>query len=146
MLAIILIVFIAFIFFDIIRSKPTQGKIVFNISKAPYYPIGEKKIVSLKPESFYIAKVKERNIFRPVKEEKKVSLPLVSISLKERTKYLQVVGKTWGTFQEVMIKDTKEGRTYFLKAGDVIGATGIKVKEILQDKVILEAGDERTEI
>jgi len=59
-------------------------------------------------------------------------------------KDLKLVGISWGTDPQVIIEDTKDNKTYFLKTGDTISK--FKIETILKDKVILEAEGQKMEL
>jgi len=89
--------------------------------------------------------VQRRDIFAPVKlisaenpqdETRKALSTLI--------KDLKLVGISWGKDPEVIIEDTKDNKTYFLKAGDTIGK--FKIDTILKDKAILEAEGQKMEL
>ena len=89
--------------------------------------------------------VQRRDIFSPVKlrsvenpedETKKALVTLV--------KDLRLVGISWGKDPQVIIEDTKDNKTYFLKAGDPISK--FKIDTILKDKVILDADGQKMEL
>ena len=45
-----------------------------------------------------------------------------------------------------MLQIEKDGKVYFLKEGQMIGTTGIEVKSIMKNKVMLGYGDEEMEL
>lgn len=86
-----------------------------------------------------------RNLFQPKIEE---VLPVVpsgpAAELSGILENLQLVGIAWGAQPEAMIREKKEGRTFFLKTGDQL--KGVTVKEILKDRVIVEYEGQTKEI
>ena len=99
----------------------------------------------VRPFLYYLEMVQRRDIFSPVKlrsvenpedETKKALVTLV--------KDLRLVGISWGKDPQVIIEDTKDNKTYFLKAGDPISK--FKIDTILKDKVILDADGQKMEL
>ena len=99
----------------------------------------------VRPFLYYLEMVQRRDIFAPVKlisaenpqdETRKALSTLI--------KDLKLVGISWGKEPEVIIEDTKDNKTYFLKAGDTIGK--FKIDTILKDKAILEAEGQKMEL
>jgi len=99
----------------------------------------------VRPFLYYLEMVQRRDIFSPVKllsaenpqDEAKKAL---SVLIKD----LKLVGISWGTDPQVIIEDTKDNKTYFLKTGDTISK--FKIETILKDKVILEAEGQKMEL
>ncbi|MDD5282345.1 MAG: hypothetical protein PHC37_06995 [Candidatus Omnitrophica bacterium] len=99
----------------------------------------------IRPFLYYLEMVQRRDIFSPVKlistenpqEETRKALSTL-------IKDLKLVGISWGKDPEVIIEDTKENKTYFLKAGDTISK--FKIDVILKDKVILESEGQKMEL
>ena len=105
----------------------------------------EASISSTKPVSYYLEKVRQRDIFKmgetsPV--EAAVKLP--SSSIIEATQHLRLVGISWSKDPDAIIEDTQASRSFFVKTGHVIG--DIKVQAILKDKVVLRYGTEEIEL
>jgi len=72
----------------------------------------------LKTMSYYLEKARERDIFKmgikaPVTETAALKGP--SARMLEATQYLRLVGISWSNDPDVMIEDTKNQRTLFLK-------------------------------
>jgi hypothetical protein len=99
----------------------------------------------LKEASYYLEKVKQRDIFKmgAKKQEEKVAQADTS-RVKELTKDLRLVGISWSNDPDAMIEDTKATRTFFVKGGQMIG--DVLVKQILRDKVVLSYETEETEL
>jgi len=101
--------------------------------------------------SYYLEKIGSRDIFKigsteiPVvaKESPIVSEP-ASSEVVDATKHLRLVGISWSKNPDAMIEDTKALRTFFLKAGQMIGE--VQIKEIHKDKVIIRYNDEDIEL
>lgn len=101
----------------------------------------------LKAASYYLEKARERDIF--TMGTKKISQMVTgksSISkITEETKDLRLVGISWSTDPDVMIEDTKNKRTLFLKKGQLID-NRVKLKAVFKDKVVLSYSGEEIEL
>ena len=62
------------------------------------------------------------------------------------SKDLKLVGISWGQSPKAMIRSKKEQNTYFLRQEQIIGITGIEVKTIFKDKVIISYQGEEKEL
>jgi len=111
-------------------------------------PTGSLETSRLKPLGYYLENVKSRNIF--VMNSPRLSLDNLSekspsSKAVEATKNLKLVGISWGPDPDVIIEDTLNKRTLFLKRGQLID-NKIRVKSIFKDKVILRYGGEDIEL
>ena len=101
----------------------------------------------LKEASYYLDKVKKRNIFAMVVEKPKVKEKEEKKLIKEveeKTKDLKLVGIAWSDNPDAMIEDTKVKKTYFVKQGDIIN--GVRIERIFRDKVVLTYKGEKIEL
>lgn len=100
----------------------------------------------LKAGSYYLEKARGRDIFNM--GPKKVSPDIQrgpSQRLIDATQHLRLVGISWSNDPDVMIEDTKNQRTLFLKKGQVI-ENEIKLQAVFRDKVILSLQGEEIEL
>jgi len=101
-----------------------------------------------KAESFYLEKVRERNIFKigakNVTGQIDAAVKEASSKAIEATQNLKLVGISWSGDPDAMIEDTKGLRTFFVKRGQMVGE--VKVEAILKDKVILSYKGEEVEL
>ncbi len=102
-------------------------------TKTPYI------VSSLKASSFYVDKIRERDIFQfggreEAPEEVEASAP-PPVSIVEQTESLKLVGISWSKDPDAMIEDIRIPRTYFVKRGEMIGE--VKVEAIFKNKVVL---------
>jgi len=106
-------------------------------------PAGISKDASfLKPFSFYLESVKSRDIF---KMGQKIDSPeVISSKAAEASQTLKMVGISWSEQPEAMIEDTKAGKTYFVKKGQMVG--DFRVENIYKDKVTLRYGVESIDL
>ncbi|HDN86261.1 MAG: hypothetical protein DRP68_02860 [Candidatus Omnitrophota bacterium] len=101
----------------------------------------------LKEASYYLDKVKKRNIFAMVVEKPKIKETEKKELLREveeKTKNLKLVGIAWSDNPDAMIEDTKVKKTYFVKQGDIIN--GVRIERIFRDKVVLTYKGEKIEL
>ena len=109
-----------------------------------------EKITPLNPLPEYIQEANRRNIFQPMPEELEEPAPTppkedTAKKLKEISQKLTLRGISWGDDPKAIIKDT-DGQIYFLKKGQAIGATGVKIKKIEKEKIIIQYKDAQTEL
>ena len=117
------------------KAKDSSGQLAFSEAASP-----------LKPSSFYLDKIKQRNIFRmgaKAGEDKAASAENAS-KIIELSQDLKLVGISWSDSPDAMIENTKAQRTFFVKKGQMIGE--LQVKEITRDKVIITYGGEEAEL
>lgn len=101
-----------------------------------------------KPMSYYLEKVRSRDIFQM--ESRKTAETAEAVQkgpsgrIIEATQHLKLVGISWSADPDAMIEDTKALRTFFVKRGQMIGE--VKVQAIFKDKVILGYGQEEIEL
>lgn len=120
-------------------ALPSQIKQAALLQDAPFLA---------KPLSYYLDKVRSRDIFSMVarkKEESSAAAPKgPSSRIMEATQSLKLVGISWSNDPDAMIEDTRSLRTFFVKRGQMIGE--IKVQAIFKDKVILGYDGEEIEL
>ena len=134
---------------NIYYFKPDIKKIYTRVVAAP----PSQTQMDLSPISVddFLATLTGRNIFQP-KVNEPPPVPVETTPPPTDTPVipsgevgdLQLVGIAWGSQPEVMIRDKKGGRTFFLKEGEEL--KGVKAKEILKDKVIVEHQGETKEL
>jgi type II secretory pathway component PulC len=141
-LVLYLIYTLVFSYFNL--KKDFSPKIIEKIDT----PVGSLETSRLKPLGYYLDTVKSRNIF--VMNSARLNLDNLSEKSPsskaiEATKNLKLVGISWGPDPDVIIEDTLNKRTLFLKRGQLID-NKIRVKSIFKDKVILRYGGEDIEL
>lgn len=143
-----LAVIVALVIYSSVSKRQDTTKITEAVSKIQIASMtGREKIEPLKEAPFYLDQMKKRDIFHPaLKEREAEPAQDVSDSLKEATQNLKLQGISWGGTPKAMIfwQSGEENKMYFLKEGQAIGSTGVKVKEIRRDKVMI--GDDEEEI
>ncbi|MDD5477090.1 MAG: hypothetical protein PHG87_02620 [Candidatus Omnitrophica bacterium] len=103
--------------------------------------------VSKKTVSYFLEKIKQRDIFRMGQNKNgdtEVASRGPSPRIIEATQNLKLVGISWSDDPDAMIEDTKALRTFFVKRGGLVG--GVKVQAIFKDKVILSYAEEEIEL
>jgi len=106
--------------------------------------IVSKETSLLKPFSFYLDSVKKRDIFRMGSKLPQDESEVISSKAAEATKTLKLVGISWSESPDAMIEDTKAGKTFFVKKGQLVG--DFKVEAVLKEKVVLRYGAESIEL
>jgi len=133
-----------------INKRPSIAKLSSAISKIHFQTPKREPVEAFKPVDFYLKEVRKRDIFKPApKVQKKDVIPKpkqVLNELKEKAKDLKLKGISWGTTPKAMVKNDKEDKMYFLKEGQMIGATGIKIKAVFKDKVLIGCQGEEMEL
>lgn len=119
--------------------------------KAPLISADVKAVASLlQPESYYLNKVKARNLFgfaNEPEEEKaafKEKLKQEPTELEKMVKSFKLVGISWSNDPDAIIEDEKAKKTYFIKTGHKINE--ISVQAIYRDKVILHYRSQEVEL
>jgi type II secretory pathway component PulC len=131
-----------------------------NSKKAPSLKLGVQEanakslnmpdISRLKAATYYLEKVRERDIFKMGIKKPDLSNPETvsnrgpSSRIMEATSQLKLVGISWSSDPDAMIEDAKAMRTFFVKRGGMIGE--IKVQAIMKDKVVLSYNGEEIEL
>jgi hypothetical protein len=98
----------------------------------------------LKAGTYYLEKARERNIFKIGMKGTDSKSKAPSVRITEATQNLKLVGISWSDDPDVMIEDTKTGRTFFLKKGQMVD--DIKLVAVFKDKVILSYLGEEVEL
>lgn len=152
-LAFVLAVLTAMVVYQGVYKRPNISKIARAASAIGVRIAEEKKEPApLKPEDFYTAEIQKRDIFSPVPELREEKPVIVEPVKKDKDKLIEasagltLKGISWGDFPKAMIKHEKENKVYFLKPGQMIGSTGIKLKEVLKNKVVIEYEEEEMEL
>jgi hypothetical protein len=142
---VILAVYLIVNFTISLNNLKQMADLKFDIEKN-IQPGTYKEASLLKPASYYLGKVKTRDIFSMVKKKQAnaVKSPSSSAGILEVVGHLKLVGISWSADPDVMIEDTKAKRTHFLKKGDSID--NIKLEEVYKDKVVLEYKGEKFEL
>jgi len=150
-LAVILAALTALVIYTAIKERPRIAAIAEKATAAPAEAVETEAIEAFKPVKFYLDEVEKRNIFQPISaqktEEEKVDPKKVAMdTLGALAADLQLQGISWGQSSKAMIKSEKEDKMYFLGEGQAIGSTGIKVKAIHKDEIVISYEDAEMEL
>lgn len=144
----------AFMFYYFVNNRLTMVGLMSSIAQVKFNAVSMQAGEALQPVDYYLNQVRGRDIFNPVavKVEKPVIVeeapppPPPRPKLNDMAKGLKVVGIALGTTPKAMVKDDVKQEVYFLKEGDVIGSTGIAIKSISKDKVVIHFGEEEMDL
>lgn len=106
-------------------------------------PVQERPNLNPLPVEAFLTPITSRSLFQPTTGEPEPKKPSPAADL-GGVENFKLVGIAWGTQPEAMIREVKEGRTFFLKEGEKI--KGVVVKEILKDRVIVEQEGQTKEL
>lgn len=131
-------ILILFLFCDFVYGvvKPKKTYLKSLEKKVIKPPAGEpsKTEIKKKKASYYTSGMAKRNIFKPLAEKKKeggrIALPSELIA------NFSLAGVIFDENPQAIIEDKRASKSYMLYAGDNIGE--VKVKEVKEDRVILE--------
>jgi len=140
----------AYLIFDFVDST---NKLKKGIDLRPAYarlPEDKPTVIGgiSKKAAYYLEKARQRDIFSMTKKSASVMdlmRKATASSASEATKHLALVGISWSGDPDVMIEDTRDQRTFFLKKGQMID-NAIKVEAVFKDRVILSYGGEEVEL
>jgi len=147
-MVVVLIGFMILTLQQAVTYEPNVLKITAAISKIRPCPVKKRQVKIFETLDYYLNAVKTRNIFEPY-SEKTVNLeaaPADLEELQERAQGLKLQGIAWGKTPMAMIKDEVEEKMYFVVHDGEIGATGVKVESIFENKVTISYGDAEREL
>jgi len=149
-LIVLLLVSFIFLFREIsIGSKGYNKKIQFSIDKYSARKIDQDALFPvIEKVSYYLAKVDERNIFKPYVKPEGSSEVITraqtsTLEIFKKIENIKLVGVSWMDKVEtasVMLEDVQKKKTYFLQKGEKIN--DIFVKTIYADSALLGYKDE----
>ena len=145
---VILALLTASVLYYAVSSRATIGKMIAAASKINFsYEKAQGGAEPFKLLNFYVDAITKRDIFQPGSVSAKgagFSPPVTQLA--ETAKDLKLVGIAWGAVPKAMIQSEKENKMYILTWGQEIGTTGIKIKEIRRDKVVIIYGGAEMEL
>jgi len=141
-LTIILAGLVALVIYVAVNEKPRLAAITGTVSGAPAGQTEAGAIEAFRPMSFYLAEVKKRDIFQPISEaepeEQKPDPQEAALSkLAGIAADFKLQGISWGRSPKAMVKCENEDKMYFLGKEQPIGSTGVRIKDIYKNKVII---------
>lgn len=98
----------------------------------------------LNPFPYYLEQVKKRDIFRMGQKPPQDGSEVISSKAAEAGQSLKLVGISWSNLPDAMIEDTKAGKTFFVKKGQIVN--DFVVEAIYKEKVVLKYGAESIEL
>lgn len=142
-----LLLLILFVLYYAAAKYPNVAKMTGAIvkSQGSLQP-ATREITALQPVNYYIDDAKRRNIFSPRERTAAAAKTVTPDEKKGPAGDLTLQGIVWSDVPKCLMQSGKEGKMYVLKEGQVIGATGIKVKKIMRNKVMLTQGDRDFEL
>lgn len=130
---------------NVFAFKPDIRRVYSKVAKVNISSGGPAAVLRGNVEE-YLKSIGKRSLFQMgTVESPGKNVPAVSESEADKVLgNLQLVGIAWGAYPEAMIRDKGDGRTHFLKKDQQF--KGVKVEEILKDKVIVVYGDKKKEL
>ena len=149
-LAIALVCITIIVIYVAISERSRVAVIAGRVSKIPAGPVRTKAIETFKPMSFYLSELEKREIFQPASTAKslkeaapeKVALDKLKVMAADFT----LQGISWGQNPKAMVKSAKEDKMYFLGEGQTIGVTGVKMKAIYRNKIVVSYEEAEMEL
>ncbi|MCQ9207725.1 MAG: hypothetical protein NG740_07590 [Omnitrophica bacterium] len=150
MLVLFLVIATVLAFYYLLKGRPNIADISASVSDIPFRRSGRKTIETFKPLNFYLDMVKKRDILHSLPTAEEIKAEALEMEpepeLANLAESLKLAGISMGTVPKAMVEDTIDGQVYFVKIGQTIGATGIKVKSISKDSVIITYGKEEMQL
>ena len=142
-LVLLLIIFFAYSAFNIV--KPVRERLN-NISETVTSDKEgqEIKINQPKDYGYYYRQFSKRDIFNAPSIADDANVSTTGVNLKEALKNFRLVGIILDKQPQAVIEDKTTNTTYFLGKGESLN--NLKVKEILESKVIIVYGSEEIEL
>lgn len=132
--------------YEVHEGKTLLGKEVnFSDDAKTSAALADIALPSSRNAGYYLEKINSRNIFRPYEAPSAKAGGAQSLA-KRLSKY-KLVGVAWLDLPEtasIMIEDTANGATYFLKQGEQL--EGVTVKTIYTDRAVFSYKNEETTI
>ena len=147
-LAVLLLAVISFVIYYAVAKYPSPAKTVMAAAAARNsLARAHNDIEELHAAGYYTDDARKRNIFSSAAKPAAMGPEMpVGASSKSLATELKVQGISWGDVPKVMLQGDKDSKFYILKEGQPVGSTGIRVKTILKNKVILTNGDKDVEL
>ena len=131
-----------------VAKYPNAAKIINATVKAQgALPAPEAEIEQFKPANYYTGDAARRDIFIA---SHGVASSGAEAAAAEETKGssgdFKLQGIAWSDVPKALIQAGRDDRMYVVKEGQAIGVSGVKVKNILKNKVILTDGEKDFEL
>ncbi len=150
LLAVLSLLFVV-LFVSVVMQRPSVGRIIKSFESLQSAQGADPgRTGELLPVNYFLDQVRQRNLFMPVPKAVPAAVVPSKGEVSEMTKSLagdlKLTGIAWGKNPRAVIKNEKENKIYFLQENQFIGTTEMKVKKILQHKVIVRSGNEEVEL
>ncbi len=134
---------IIFVIYYAVTKYPNTAKRAAAAANAQVsLPSTAKDVEGLQQVDYYTEDAKHRDIFTAVRNLVTTAPEATTrVISKSSAGDLKLQGISWNDVPKVMIQSQKDNKFYILKQGQQIGMTGVKIKTILRNKVILTSGD-----
>ncbi|MDD5428342.1 MAG: hypothetical protein PHI58_03780 [Candidatus Omnitrophica bacterium] len=146
----VLVLLVVSLIYYAVRNYPNTAKVTLATATAQtFLPPEAKSAGQVHSAGDYLNAARQRNIFTATQDAGSVSQDAgAPVQEFDRASLgdLKVQGISWGDVPKVMIQSAKDNKFYILKQGQSVGSTGVKVKTILRNKVVLTAGDKDFEL
>ena len=146
-LFVVVVIYTAYSIWEMARGIKKASHLILAPDKASAETVAPT--FSLQNISYYMEKIKGRNVFSPAQLVKKAGeekTAVVTPNAEENPiKDLTLVGIAWSDDPEAMIEDKKSGRTFFVKRGQTL-ANSFRIVAIFKDKAILNYEDKEYEL
>lgn len=151
----ILIGLIFVVIYVTFRQRPDISSVMASVSRIKFTEVEPKEIKPFEQVSFYVDQMKTRDIFTVFEEKKepvKVEEPPPpppppppsepKVTIEEKARNLKLMGISWGERPKAIIRDERAQDMYFLREGETIKGTDVKIKTITSDSVIIISGED----
>lgn len=136
-LIVIMVLYTGYSVFKMVKEIKNAANLILTPDSTA--PDVSTSALGLQSVSYYLEKIKGRNIFVSAQPESVVMVNKVAaeeVVEGDPFKDFSLVGIAWSNDPEAMIEDAKLNKTFFVKRGQSL-ANGVRVVTIFKDKVIL---------
>jgi hypothetical protein len=145
-LIVIMAIYTGYSVFEMVKGIKNAANLILTPDSTT--PDSSSPVLGLQSVSYYLEKIKGRNIFVSAQPEPVVTAGKVDVEGvpgEDPFKDFSLVGIAWSNDPEAMIEDTKLNRTFFMKRGQSM-VNGVRVVTIFKDKVILGYKNKESEL
>ena len=130
-------------------NEPIRFNVDQNTAKMPAKT--DNLVPTVQRSAYYLASVEKRNMFQPYEpaDTQAAQAAVASTKMNQLLSKLKLVGVSWLDTVDsasVMIEDTENSKTYFLRRGEKIENSNITVKTIYADSAVLGYDNEEMTI
>jgi hypothetical protein len=144
-LIVLMAIYAAYSVFDMAKGIRKAGNLILPPDKA--VADTAETIGGLQSVSYYLERIKGRNIFSSPQTAQKVADDTIAAipEGEDPSGDCSLVGIAWSDDPEAMVEDKKLGRTFFVKRGQSL-SNGVRVVTIFKDRVILSFRNKEFEL